>query len=126
MKVFTLSPAEVQAFLDMGDLQVEDTAECDNFDRILYRHISREEYDTIQEGAAKYIDTGTMFETLYASALEAGGEEKVQAEEKLNEFLNQKETLKYQIYTNNCDTVARELIALVDDEMHSLMLAAQS
>ena len=32
-------------------------------------------------------------------------------------FTSQKELPKYQIYTHNCDTVARELIALIDLDM---------
>ncbi len=117
MKVFALKPDEAEAFLQTGDLQVEDTAECDNFDRVLYRRISREEYNHIQNGAARYIDTGTQFERLYADAITAVDEDKIAAEEILNEFLNGEDVPKYQIYVHNCDTVARELIGLIDEEM---------
>lgn len=117
MKVFPLGSEEVSEFLTTGDLQVEDTSECDNFDRMLYRYVSREEYEQIQENATKYIETGSIFETLYADFYNAEGEERSAAEEKLNDFLSQKEVPKYQIYVHNCDTVARELIAAIDEEM---------
>ena len=61
--------------------------------------------------------TGTEYETLYADHFNATGEDKIIAEERLNDFLNQEDLLKYQIYTHNCDTVARELIALIDQEV---------
>lgn len=117
MKVFDLSREEVEEFLNTGNLQVEDTAECDNFDRVLYRYISRNELRMMQEGAAEYVNTGAEFETLYAAAFQATGEAKARAEDMLQEFLNQDGLLKYQIYTHNCDTVARELIALIDKDV---------
>ena len=117
MKMFVLSSDEVNNFLNTGDLQVEDTAECDNFDRILYRYISKEDYTRLQEGAAKYIETDTEYESLHAVMIHAEGKERIWAEEKMNEFLKQEDLLRYQIYNHNCDTVARELIALIDKEM---------
>lgn len=117
MKIFSLNPEEVNAFLHTGNLQVEDVAECDNFDRILYRYISRKEFEQIQKEAEKYIMTGTEYETLYAALFHASGEEITLAEENLNNFLNRDDLLKYQIYIHNCDTVARELIALIDKEV---------
>lgn len=117
MKVFALKPDEATAFLQTGELQVEDTAECDNFDRVLYRRISREEYEHIQNGATRYIDAGVEFESLYAAVIEAVNEDKIAAEESLNEFLKREDVPKYQIYVHNCDSVARELIGLIDAEM---------
>ena len=117
MKVFSLTTAEMDAFLFTGNLEVEDTSECDNFDRMLYRYISREEFEQIQKEAAKYIITGTEYEELYATHYNTSMEGKKIATDKLNAFLNQEGLLKYQIYTHNCDTVARELIALIDKEV---------
>lgn len=117
MKVFFLSSDEVTVFFDTGRLQVEDTAECDNFDRMLYRYISRDDYEKIQEGTKRYIEIGTEFESIYAAVIKASGEEKILAEERMKEFLSQEGLLKYQIYKHNCDTVTRELIALVDKDM---------
>lgn len=116
MKVFDLDSGEVRELFNTGDLQVENTAECDNFDRMLYRYISKEQYEKIQECAQKYIDTGDVFEELYASVYVADEEQRLAAEEKLNDFLNQ-DLPRYQIYVDNCDTVARELIAAIDEEM---------
>ena len=118
MKVFALKTDETTTFLQTGDLQVEDTAECDNFDRVLYRRISGEEYEHIQNGAARYIDAGAEFESLYAAVIEAMNEDKIAAEESLNEFLKREDVPKYQIYVHNCDSVARELIGLIDAEMY--------
>ncbi|MBO5347104.1 MAG: hypothetical protein J6A45_03100 [Lachnospiraceae bacterium] len=117
MKVFTLTKAEKDAFLLSGNLQVEDTAECDNFDRMLYRYISREEFEQIQKEVEKYIITGTEYEKLYAIYYNTTVEGKKIAADELNAFLNQEGLLKYQIYTHNCDTVARELIAIIDKEV---------
>lgn len=117
MKMFALDSDDVNNFLNTGDLQVEDTAECGNFDRIMYRYISKEDYMRIQEGAAKYIVIGTEYESLYADVLRAEGNERTLAEEKMNNFFKQEDLLTYQIYNHNCDTVARELIALIDEEM---------
>ncbi|MBQ7954888.1 MAG: hypothetical protein IJ282_04005 [Lachnospiraceae bacterium] len=119
MKVFALSGEEVEEFLTTGNLQVEDAAECDNFDRILYRYISSEDYTLIQESAAKYIDTGDEYERLYGVACNASEGERAIAEKALNEFLTQVDLPKYQIYVHNCDTVARELMALIDQEVAS-------
>ncbi len=110
MKVFALSADEICEFLSTGDLKVEDTAECDNFDRVLYRCISREDYEAVQKGTVKYMEAGAEFERLYAAAYDSAGEE-------LEAFLEQEDLPRYQIYTHNCDTVARELIAQIDEEM---------
>lgn len=53
-----------------------------------------------------YIDVGNEFEQLY------GGEPTL-----LEEFFQQENLPRYQIYTHNCDTVARELLALISTEI---------
>lgn len=117
MKVFSLSAEEVEQFLLTGDLMVEDAAECDNFDRALYRYISKADYEQIQESVARYIDVGNEYERLYAAAFHSNGEEHAAADKELQEFLGQTNLPKYQIYMHNCDVVARELIALIDEEV---------
>ena len=107
MKNFSLNSEEVNAFLHTGNLQVEDTSECDNFDRILYRYISKEEFEQIQKEAGKYITTGTEYETLYAAVFHATGEEKMLAEERLNEFQNQ-ELTPTDNYIRMCNVVGEE------------------
>lgn len=99
MKEFQLTAEEVAELLDTGNLQVSDVSECDNFDRILYRSISGEEYRQIQENIKIYIQVGEEFE---------------QFGEVITEMA---EVPLYQIYHHNCDTVAREQIALVDTQV---------
>lgn len=43
----------------------------------------------------------------------------------MNNFLNQDDLQKYQIYTHNCDTVARELIALIDKEVNEFNISSE-
>lgn len=106
MKQIVLSEDELLHFWKTGDLPVQDLEECDNFDRALYCGITEEQYEQIIAGICRYIDTGDEFERLYAQ----NGEEP-------ESFLARDDIPKYQIYTHNCDTVARELLALVNDEM---------
>lgn len=99
MKEFQLTAAEVAELLDTGNLQVSDASECDNFDRILYRVISEEEYKQIRENVEIYIQVGNEFE-------------------QYGEVITEAENVPlYQIYNHNCDTVAREQIALVDTQV---------
>lgn len=108
MKQFSLSPEEAAQFLKTGDLQVEEYAECDNFDRTIYRDITKEQYEILREGIQQYIEIGDEFERLYADDAA-----------QLESFLQQENLPRYQIYTHNCDTVARELLALINDEIAS-------
>lgn len=108
MKQFSLSPEELERFLNTGDLQVGEYAECDNFDRAIYCDITKEQYETLRDGIQQYIEIGDEFERLYAGNAA-----------QLDIFLQQENLPRYQIYTHNCDTVARELLALISDEMAS-------
>ncbi len=117
MKVFELDSEAVNSFLKNGDLIVSDASECDNFDRVLYKYISAKDYETIKKEVQCYITTGDEFERLYADVHESVGEEKLQAEVRLQEFCEQENTPKYQIYRHNCDTVARTCIEIVDENM---------
>lgn len=116
MKQFNLSAEEVTIFLSTGDLQVSDVSECDNFDRALYRYISEEEYETIVKEAESYIQVGEEYEALYAEIHSSTGDALVDAQGRMEVFLAQEDLPLYQIYQHNCDTVARELIALIDEE----------
>ncbi|MBQ9991785.1 MAG: hypothetical protein IJP31_12760 [Lachnospiraceae bacterium] len=111
MKEFSLSQKEVEEFLLTGDLQVSDAAECDNFDRLMYRYISREEYEMIREQAKAYIAAGETFEKLYAASGSPEGEKE------LVDFVSREDVPKYQIYRHNCDTAARIFIEKIDEEM---------
>lgn len=120
MTHFSLDKEAVALLWETGDVETEDFEECDNFDRILYRYISREQYDRIVREGEYYKNIGDTFENLYAALYGPGkdgsGEEDVsEAQARMDSFLGQEEIPRYQIYTHNCDTVARELMALADD-----------
>ncbi len=117
MKMFDLTSDEVEKFLSSGNLEVSDVSECDNFDRLSYKYITAEEYNLIKNELDYYITIADKYEQLYADAFNSEGEEKQQAEKNLQEFVELKNVPKYQIYNHNCDTVARESIATVDNEM---------
>ncbi len=117
MKQFSLSAQEVSDFLETGNLRVSDVTECDNFDRALYRYLSREEYETIVQGTERYIQAGNEYEALYAQVYSAGEDMMADAKARLSSFLKREEIPFYQIYRHNCDTVARELIGGVDEEV---------
>lgn len=106
MKQFTLDSTAVDKFWKTGDLQAEQFEECDNFDRVAYCAISEKEYETILLGIQQYIAAGDEFERLYAIDIE-----------KAEAFSVGEDIPKYQIYTNNCDTVARKLLALISPEI---------
>lgn len=117
MKSFALNREQTEQFLTAGDLEVSDTSECDNFDRALYRCISRGDYEQIRQEAEYYITVGDEYEELYARFYSAGDAKNSQAEQALQEFSKRDDIPLYQIYHHNCDTAARECIAAVDKEM---------
>lgn len=117
MKQFYLKPEEVDILLCTGSLQAGAYEECDNFDRALYRCLSEEEYEQIWQGIAFYVEVGDEFEQLYANLQNADEDMRSDAEGQMAVFLNSRDVPRYQIYTHNCDTVARELIALADEEL---------
>lgn len=119
MKEFGLSADEVEELLETGNLNVEDFAECDNFDRALFRYIDREQYDRILMEAEKYAQAGDEFERLYAELHSKTGPDISEAQEQMDRFLARPDLPRYQIYRHNCDTAARELLGLVDEEMAS-------
>lgn len=106
MKRFSLSEEEVKQFQETGDLQADEYEECDNFDRAIYCEITQEQYAMLSENIQSYIDVGNEFEKLYAEDKAA-----------LEEFLAQENLPRCQIYTHNCDTAARELLALINEDM---------
>lgn len=117
MKQFSLGPESVEILLRTGDLQAGDYEECDNFDRALYRCLTEEQYERIRQMITFYVEVGDEFEMLYANLQNAKGDIRFDAQEQMDLFLSRKEIPNYQIYTHNCDTVARELIALEDEEV---------
>ena len=87
MKEFSLDAPSVRRLLQTGELEPEEYEECRNFDRALWRYLSREDYERILSGTELYLDPREPSAPLY------------------------------QIYTHNCDTAARELIGIADAEM---------
>lgn len=118
MMEYALTSREVDTLLETGNLTAGDYEECDNFDRALYRCLSREQYERIVKEAEFYQEVGDTYERLYAACDGAKDRMRTQAEEDMEAFL-QKELPHYQIYTHNCDTVARELLALADEEIRA-------
>ncbi len=116
MMEYTLEPQKVDDLLRTGDLEAGDYAECDNFDRMLYRWISRDQYEQILCAAEDYVKVGDQYEELYAAVYNAEEAQRQEAEAEMEVFLAQ-DLPHYQIYTHNCDTVARELLAVVDEEL---------
>lgn len=116
MMVYSLEPQEVETLLRTGDLETDGHGECDNFDRMLYRWVSRIQYEQIMDAAKIYVDAGDRYEELYAAAARAEEAKRPEAEGRMEDYLRQ-DLPRYQIYTHNCDTVARELLALVDEEI---------
>ena len=113
MREISLEPEETADFCERGEMNLQESAECRDFDRGLYRGITREEYEMVSNAAREWMEKERSFEELYALSLASDP----QAEERLFELLDQEDFPLYQIYTHNCDTAARELIALVDREM---------
>lgn len=116
MMRYTLEPQDVQELLQTGNLETEDHEECGNFDRILYRCISEEQQNQIKRAAGYYVEAGNEYERLYAALQSPEEELRREAEAEMEYFLKT-DLPRYQIYTHNCDTVARELLALVDEEV---------
>ena len=121
MKVISMTPEETAVFLETGEppasaFSTNEFDECRDFDRILYRYITRNEFDTILSDTKGYIAAGDEFEKLYAAFHAPGNSEsgRLSAESSMEAFLSQEQLPKYQIYTHNCDTAARRLIALID------------
>lgn len=116
MTEYRLDPEEVEILLNTGDLEADNREECDNFDRMLYRRISDMQYEQIRYAAGIYIEIGNEYEQRYAAIVQAEETQRAEKEAEMENFLQQ-DLPRYQIYTHNCDTVARELLALVDDEI---------
>ncbi len=117
MSIGLMDVEEMEMFLRTGDLDLEGDQLKDNYDLALYRNINCNEYDAILEEAEIYIETGNDYEELYAKYASATGEEKAMYKQQLEEMGSDKTLPLYQIYTNNCDRVARKLLSRVDEEV---------
>lgn len=122
MSVGVMTGEETEHFLQTGDLNLEEDQLSDNYDMALYRPITKEQFQAVLEQAQPYIAAGERFSELYGRwAVE---EDPVQREEYGRELerMGREDGLpQYQIYTNNCDHVARTLISTVDPAMRDYM-----
>lgn len=118
MSMGTMTAEETKEFLQSGNLYMDGDQLTDNYDMALYRPITEEAYYSILEQAAPYLAAGEQFSALYAEwATETDADIKAEYEWEM-ERMGQGDGLPvYQIYTNNCDSVARLLISSVDSDM---------
>lgn len=117
MKEFILDKDGVEKLLDTGDLPAGEYEECSNFDRTLWRKISREQYEQVVQAAKHYTEVEQEYEKLCGELHQHSGEEAEEIQKQINDFLASDDVPLYQIYTHNCDTVARELIGEIDGEV---------
>ena len=117
MKVFELDADDVAELYKMGIVNVSDVSECDDFDRIIYRSITEEEFVKVEESVQEYIAAGDRYEELFAIMANADITDKANARAELDAYASRDDLPKYNIYKHNCDTVARIVIAGIDDGM---------
>lgn len=118
MSVGYMDAGQFQEFLQTGNLDLEGDQLRDNYDLALYRNITQEEYETVIDAAGIYIKTGDEYGELYAQYIDADDENlKEKYRMQLEEMGNDDTLPLYKIYTNNCDHVARSLIACIDEDM---------
>lgn len=117
MKVFELDADDVADLYKTGMVSVSDVSECDDFDRIIFRSVSEEEYLMVAESVQEYITAGDRYEELFAIMANATATDKVNAQAELDAYSSRDDLPKYNIYKHNCDTVARIVIAGIDDGM---------
>lgn len=118
MSVGTMTADETRAFLQSGNLCMEGDQLTDNYDVALYRPVTAEEYRVVLDQTAPYLAAQEQFATMYeAWAAEENADKKADYEQEL-ERMGQGDALPvYQIYTNNCDHLARLLASSVDSEL---------
>lgn len=96
-----LTKEETEEFLKTGDIDVKmpgDWYNSDNYDRALKRSITAEEYDQI-------IATAEYYVKLYTDG---------NVVEDINTYLQNEPNAIYNLYSHNCDTVAGEILGVVD------------
>ena len=121
----TMTKEETDSFLRTGDLNLEGDQLQDNYDAALYRPITGIEYEAVWKQTAPYIEAEEQFLALYEKwAMEEDSDRKEEYRQAM-EVLGEDESLPlYHIYTNNCDSVARELISAADPAMDNYMRCA--
>lgn len=119
MKEFVLDESCVTELLDTGKLPAGEYEECSDFDRALWRGISREQYEQILQAVEHYIKTEEEYMRLCEALYQHSGEKSEEIQRRIDDFLAREDTLLYQIYTHNCDTAARELMGEIDEEVRA-------
>lgn len=104
-----LNSTETEEFLKTGDINVtmaDKSKNHDNYDRALKKNITEDERNQLIQAANQYImifDEGSIIE-----------DDKIK-----KDYLKKTDKAAYNLYTYNCDTVAGEIIALIDPEFIS-------
>ena len=114
----TMTAEETEEFLQSGDLSVDGDQLTDNYDMALYRPITTEDYNTILERTVPYREAEQNFAVLYEQWTGEEDDSKKAEYEQVLEQMGEDESLPlYQIYTNNCDHVARGFASSADQEL---------
>lgn len=122
MSIGTMHADETEAFLQSGDLHLDGDQLTDNYDVALYRPITAAEYCVILEQTKPYLEAQERFTVLYEKwAMEENASQKTEYEQELVQTGRGDDLPVYQIYTNNCDHVARLLMSSVDMELRDFM-----
>lgn len=118
MSVGVMTAEETAAFLQTGDLKLDGDQLADNYDMALYRPISAEDYCVISEQCVPYFAAEERFAELYEKWVEEEDIDRRMEYKQALEQLSREEGLPlYQLYTYNCDHVARALAAPIDQEL---------
>ena len=118
MSIGMMSAKETEAFLQSGNLHLEGDQLTDNYDAALYRPITADEYGMILGQTAPYLEAEEQFTVLYEKwAMEEDAGKKAEYKQKLERMGHEDGLPAYQIYTNNCDHVARLLASAVDSKL---------
>lgn len=107
LSIVQLTQDEATAFLKDGNLNAGIDQLNANYDLAVYKEIEYEEYMKIAERAAVYTQLTDEYHRL----------EEMQDKEGIDVLKSQNEELLYRIYSHNCDTVARELLEMVDQDV---------
>ena len=109
LSVAYLTKEEVASFLADGDLNAGTEQLNANYDLAVYKEIKYEEYKKIAEQVSVYMQLTDEYHKL----------EEKQDKEGIASLKTQNDALLYRIYSHNCDTVARELMEAVDQDVHA-------
>lgn len=113
-----MNAKETEMFLQSGDLCLDGDQLTDNYDVALYRPITMEAYQAILEQTAPYLAAEAEYQMLYEKwAMEEDAVSKAEYQQALVQMAEDESLPLYQIYTHNCDHVARIIAGTVDQEL---------